>query len=311
MPDPDMSVWTGRIDEADGPRALRWHQIVQQLAPDSPPGIVLIGFACDEGVQRNRGRVGAKDGPRAIRGALANLAWHQEFPVYDAGDVVCRNGDLEAAQGQLSAAVSNALAGRHRALVLGGGHETAWGTFAGLAYLFKQGKRVGIVNLDAHFDLRADSPPTSGTPFRQIAGWCQESAQPFRYLCLGVAQASNTAALFDTAANLGAEWRTDIDLAPWKLPEALAAVDTFIRSVDAVHLSLDLDVLPAAVMPAVSAPAGRGVALEVVEALVSAVMASPKVIAADIVELNPTFDIDRHGAQTAARLAWLVAKSFT
>ena len=48
-----MSVWTGRVDEADGPRALRWHQMVQPLAADSPPGIVLIGFACDEGVRRN------------------------------------------------------------------------------------------------------------------------------------------------------------------------------------------------------------------------------------------------------------------
>ena len=87
MPEPDMSVWTGRVDTADGPNALRWHQMVKPLAADSPPGVVLIGFACDEGVRRNGGRVGAKDGPRAIRAALANLAWHQYFPVYDAGDV--------------------------------------------------------------------------------------------------------------------------------------------------------------------------------------------------------------------------------
>ena len=110
MPGPDMSVWTGRVDTADGPNALRWHQMVKPLAVDSPPGIALIGFACDEGVRRNGGRVGAKDGPRAIRQALANLAWHREHPVYDAGDVVCADSDLEGAQFRLAEAV----AGAHR-----------------------------------------------------------------------------------------------------------------------------------------------------------------------------------------------------
>src|SRR4051794_22368254 len=180
MPEPDMSLWKGRVDTADGANALRWHQMVKPLAPDSPPGIVLVGFACDEGVRRNGGRVGAKDGPRAIRQALANLAWHQDHPVYDAGDVVCHGGDLEAAQRHLSTAVYNALVDRHRPLVLGGGHETAWGTFGGLNYLFGLGHRVGVVNIDAHYDLRADDPPNSGTPFRQIAVWCRQYAQPFR-----------------------------------------------------------------------------------------------------------------------------------
>ena len=120
---PDMSVWTGRVDAADGPSALRWHQMVKPLTPGCQAGIALIGFACDEGVRRNGGRVGAKDGPRAIRQALANLAWHQDRPVYDAGDVRCDDQDLEGAQSRLAEVVSGALAAGHRPLVLGGGHE--------------------------------------------------------------------------------------------------------------------------------------------------------------------------------------------
>ncbi len=38
MPEPDMSVWTGRVDAADGPDALRWHQMVKPLSPDCEPG---------------------------------------------------------------------------------------------------------------------------------------------------------------------------------------------------------------------------------------------------------------------------------
>ena len=117
MPTPDMSVWTGRVDAADGPRALRWHQMMKPLTAGAPPGIALVGFACDEGVRRNGGRVGAKDGPRAIRAALANLAWHQEYPVYDAGDVRCDSGDMEGAQSRLAGVVAY-----HRWL-----SKTAWG----------------------------------------------------------------------------------------------------------------------------------------------------------------------------------------
>jgi formiminoglutamase len=129
---PDMSVWQGRVDEADGPLALRWHQKVQPLAAGCRPGVGLIGFACDEGVKRNKGRIGAAKGPQTLRGALANLAWHQSCPVYDAGYVSCTDGNLEAAQLRLAEVVASTISAGHRPLVLGGGHETAWGTFQGI-----------------------------------------------------------------------------------------------------------------------------------------------------------------------------------
>src|SRR5260221_10756122 len=104
MAEIDMSVWAGRDDTPiEGPTARRWHQCVKPYAPNAEPGVVLIGFACDEGVRRNGGRVGAKDGPRALRKALANMAWHLDYanPVYDFGDVICPAGDLEGAQDSL------------------------------------------------------------------------------------------------------------------------------------------------------------------------------------------------------------------
>ncbi len=85
----DMQVWTGRTDAAEGQSALRWHQWVQPCAQQQASGTTLLGFACDEGVRRNQGRTGARQGPQALRKALANLAWHGSAPVYDAGDVCC------------------------------------------------------------------------------------------------------------------------------------------------------------------------------------------------------------------------------
>jgi formiminoglutamase len=321
----DMSVWTGRVDAADGPRALRWHQMVKPLAADSPPGIALVGFACDEGVRRNGGRIGAQDGPRAIRQALANLAWHQEHPVYDAGDLwpttellppgprlaeyPGRGGEdnlLEVAQSRLGEFVSGVIRAGHRCLVLGGGHETAWGTFQGIVAAHP-GTTVGVINLDAHLDLRADEPGNSGTPFNQMAKWCAANGRPFRYLCLGVAVPSNTAALFERLGEVGAEYIPDTDFFPPDRPEPREYVDELLGRVERVHLSVDLDVLPAATMPAVSAPAARGLSLDVVESILDRVLLSGKVAAVDLVEFNPHFDIDNHGVRVAARLAWQIA----
>lgn len=313
MPPPDMRVWTGRVDEADGPAAVRWHQRVKLLMPESPPGVLVLGFACDEGVRRNHGRVGAALGPRAIREALANLAWHHEHPVYDGGDVVCTDANLEAAQGRLNQAVFDAIFARQRPLVLGGGHEAAWGSHGGLVRAVLEidpSVKIGIVNIDSHFDLRVDSQSTSGTSFSQIAGWYLEIDRLFRYTCLGISETANTVALFDRAKRFETTWQLDTDLDPWRLDQALNTVQDFVRSVDVVHLSIDLDVLPAAVMPAVSAPAARGVPLESVEAIVATVLKSGKVALIDLVELNPSFDIDSRGARIAARLVWLIAKSW-
>lgn len=310
MPTPDMSVWTGRVDAADGPRALRWHQMVKPPTPDAPPVVALVGFACDEGVRRNGGRVGAKDGPRAIRQALANLAWHQDTPVYDAGDVRCDDTDMEAAQSRLAEAVAGIIAAGHRPLVLGGGHETAWGTFQGIVAA-KPNASVGVINIDAHLDLRADQPGNSGTPFRQIADWCAANGRPFRYLCLGVAEPANTRALFDRAADLGTDWARDVDITPWRLDLALDLVTAFALSVELVHMSLDLDVLPAATMPAVSAPAARGVPLDAVEPLVAHTIQTRKVAACDVVEFNPRLDHDGNSARAAARLAWAAAAEWS
>ena len=306
-------VWTGRVDTADGELAVRWHQMVKPLAANADPGVVLIGFPVDEGVRRNEGRPGAKDGPRAIRTALANLAWRHLQPVYDAGDVACTNTDLTADQKRLNEAVYNAIAAGHRPLVLGGGHETAWGTYVGLVRAVQAidpALKVGIVNLDAHFDLRADVKASSGTPFAQISRWCAESDRLFWYMCLGVSEPSNTAALFDRAKRFNVKYKLDIDLDPWLLATTFDAIHKFVEAVDVIHLSIDLDVLPSADMPAVSSPALRGVPIASVEAILGTVLNTGKVAVTELVELNPSLDLDNRGARTAARLAWLIAKEW-
>jgi len=308
MPTADMSVWQGRDDTAsEGPDALRIHQCISPWALSSPPGVTLLGFACDEGVRRNYGRAGAAAGPASLRRALANLAWPNSERLFDAGDVPCREGDLEEAQEELAKVLGTLIRHNQKVITLGGGHETAWGTFLGVVRTAPPGS-VGIINLDAHFDLRPSLTPHSGTPFRQMAEWSREHGQPFHYLCLGIAEPANTRALFQSAKDLGVSWLCDHQLAPWDLAAAQRQLADFLVKVDLVYLSIDLDVLPAAVMPAVSAPSGFGVPADTVETVIQWVAASGKLTAADVVEFNPTYDTDGRAARVAARLLWQLAR---
>ncbi|PAU74222.1 formimidoylglutamase [Halomonas salipaludis] len=306
----DMSAWAGREDpEAD---SLRWHQAIQPLMPDSPPGVALLGFACDAGVARNKGRIGAAKGPRALRQALAPLAWHRQAPVYDAGDVTCHgDADMEAAQARLAERLATLLAAGQRPIALGGGHEIAFASWSGLArHLDASGEqrpRVGIINLDAHFDLRDPAHVrSSGTPFAQIAEACEARGWPFRYACLGVSRAANTQALFHRARELGVLVHEDRDFQPPRLEAIQRDLERFMARCDHLYLTIDLDVLPAAEAPGVSAPAARGIPLALLEPLIEAVRDSGKLRLADLAELNPDHDIDQRTARAAARLIHLL-----
>jgi formiminoglutamase len=309
---PPGAAWSGRSD-GPGPEHRRWHDVVHgpegvhsagMMDPSGGPATAaLIGFASDEGVRRNHGRPGAATGPSALRRALAPLAVHGAFSIHDAGDVTVAGGDLETGQEQLGRQVARLLGDHRLVVVLGGGHEAAFGSHRGLAASSRvaDGRRLGILNLDAHFDLRAADRATSGTPFRQIAEAEAAVGRPFRYAVIGISPPSNTRALFDAADRLGVRHLTDEDCVD--RPEAVAAfVDEFLDRTDVVHLSVDLDVLPAAVAPGVSAPAGFGVPLHVIHAVCRQVADSGKTALLDVVELNPRFDVDGRTARAAARL---------
>jgi formiminoglutamase len=303
----DEKIWGGRTDDEPGDTRRIFNQVApfdgQAVGKNTP---VIIGFGSDEGVSRNKGRSGAAHAPKELRRALAGLPAKALETVCDAGDVVCDDGDLESAQAELSRMVNNVLIRGGRPLVFGGGHEVAWGTYSGLrAYLGSASeRRLLIINFDAHFDLRQTRPANSGTPFDQIACDCAARGVPFDYVCFGISDLANTAALFERARQLDVQYVLDIDMQEAQLMQRLGQLDELLNSADDVYLTIDLDVLPGSTAPGVSAPAVLGVPLSVVEAMVRRIHASGKLRASDIAEYNPSLDQDKRTARAAARLAY-------
>lgn len=310
----DPGLWQGRDDTVEGPLARRWHQAVRRLAPGELAAsgeVALLGFASDAGVRRNGGRTGAAGGPAAIRTVLANLAWHHEA-VADAGDVGVADDDLEAAQAEFGARIADLLAAGARPIGIGGGHEIAFASWQGLASDLASrssaAPRVGILNLDAHLDLRSAPRPHSGTPFRDIACDCERRGWRFDYTCLGVAEAANTAALYAEAARLGVWIEHDVDVTPARLPALRARLSEWLAPLDAVYLTICLDAFPAAAAPGVSAPSALGIEPRIALDLITLLRESRRLKLADIAELCPAQDIDRRTARLAARLVWELAK---
>ncbi|MCB0397245.1 MAG: formimidoylglutamase [Flavobacteriales bacterium] len=304
----DPSIWTGRVD-GDGPLHRRYHQVIKpvdlggKLTPTTDPSWALLGFSSDEGVRRNKGRVGAADGPDAIRKAMASLPVHDSsLKLFDGGDITCANGDLEDAQQILSQHVAGLIRAGYRTCVLGGGHEVAYGHYTGVANALGD-QSVGIINIDAHFDLRDDSGgPSSGTPFRQIREDLQSTQRPFRYLCMGIQQCSNTRFLFDRADAWGVEYVMAEDLMGQTGEMVQDKLDWFMEAVDAIYLTICLDVFSASIAPGVSAPNALGLLPRDVTPWLRNIVLSGKLVAMDVAEMNPSLDRDGITARLAGCL---------
>lgn len=309
------SIYQGRSEPFEDRSAQYWYQHIGAYQ-DQP--ICLIGFACDQGVHRNQGRIGAKHAPDVIKSALGklpigiNLQKHHDdlsSLVGDVGNVACVDGDviaddlLETAQNHYAQTVSQLVQNGKMVIGIGGGHEIAFASFMGLYQgLSDDKKRIGIINLDAHFDLRSSQYATSGTPFLQIANALQAASKPFDYLAIGISDFANTASLFAKADALGVCVIGEDDCLRLPFGDIQKRMDDFITQVDVLYVTLDLDVLMAAVMPAVSAVNAKGLSLDFVERCLAYLLKTGKVGMMDIAEFNPNYDIDGRGAKVAGRI---------
>lgn len=306
---PNQTIWTGRIDSQSDPTQFRLHQIIKAVDINQLKGLdsgfSLLGYACDEGVSRNKGKIGAISGPEAFRKALANLAAHDLPAIHDLGNITCKDEKLEATQEQFSNAVSEALQAKQKLIAIGGGHDIAYGHFGGIRKALGKEAKIGIINFDAHFDLREVSEqPSSGTPFWQIA----QQETDFNYCCVGIQQSANTKKLFRTAEENGVSVILRNDIGEQRAEKLLK---DFIGSIDFLYLTIDLDGFDMSLCPGVSAPTANGFSYQEVLPYLHMIMTSEKLISADIAELNPTYDQRQQTAKIAASLAYEIMSNWS
>lgn len=303
---PRTSVWTGRATRPEIGKQY-WYQSIERIHAEKvwkeskAPHIGLLGYACDEGVRRNLGRTGAKNGPWVCREHLAKMAFHHASTrVADFGDVVCPDRDMETCQKTLSQVVQHLISQSIFPMLIGGGHDISYGHFKGLWTATDNNARpkIGLINFDAHFDLRRpDTSPNSGTPFFQIL-----TEYPTAYCVIGIQQTANPPELFDIAKNHHVEYVPCEECHMMYFETLTQRLRVFVEQVDRLYISIDLDGFSSAYAPGVSAPSPLGFSPDFVLHMLRYLFASQKVIACDIAELNPDYDQDHNTAKLTALL---------
>lgn len=296
------TLWQGRKDTPRPERFFEKIQFVdvQQELADAKKSTIFLGFSSDAGVIRNQGRPGAQLGPNQIKTHLAKLPCPNNHSYIDLGSIVCEGDELESAQSQFAKLISICHQLGHKTVALGGGHEIAWAHYQGLAPHYS---RLGIINFDAHFDLRPYTPGqagTSGTPFSQIAAYCEEKKQTFDYCCIGIQQFGNTSTLFQRAEELKVHYLSTEALIQQSLAWQYAFLDEFMLNLDHIYLSVCLDVFAECFAPGVSAPQPLGLTPWQVIPLLKYIQQSGKVVSFDIAELSPPLDQEQKTARLAA-----------
>lgn len=258
----------------------------------------LIGLPTDCNSSFERGPAQA---PAEIRAALwsdrGNLACENgmeigvDFGLEDKGDVALTEAPEDDAL--IRARVSSCLAEGAIPLLLGGDHAV---TFPIIQAIHAYHGPVTILHFDAHPDLYDDfdgNPRSHASPFARI----MEAGLADRLVQVGIRTLNRHCR--EQAARFGAE----IIAMPGFAPDRVPILER------PIYISLDMDGIDPAFAPGVSHAEPGGLNVREVLAVLDRV-AGP-IVGADIVELNPRFDVNGVTAILAAKLVREIASRAT
>ncbi|OIB59009.1 formimidoylglutamase [Natrialba sp. SSL1] len=305
---PSNIEWASRSSD---PTDETFGELVEPVATDDldDSDAVLVGEPFDAAVI---GRTGAIEGPDAIRDSLAGAKTHHfdagpcsELQIGDYGNVsldsaaggTARTDDtdlttIRSAIEPVARAVHDSSA---TPIFLGGDNSL---TVPNVRPLLERGDAVGVINFDAHLDVRhVHDDPTSGTPYRELL----ESGLD-TYTCVGARHFETSTAYASFLEEQGGEIVTaaaigsDLDDAVHRVLESVADVDT-------VYLSIDCDVLDAVHAPGVSAPTPGGLTSRELFELVRRFAShdNDRLAGVEIVECAPPLDEGERTVTAAAR----------
>lgn len=219
-------------------------------------------------------------------------------PIHDRGDVELEGLTIEQATAPIMNSVALSLAS-HALTLLAGGNNAV--TRPAVLALDMPLDRVGLITLDAHFDMRElDDGLSNGNPVRAL----MNDGLPGRNIAqIGIASFANTEKMHRDALAAGNLVVSVEDVRRNGIARAIDAAFEHLRHADAIVVDCDIDVIDRAQMP--GAPGARPGGMHVSDffAAVRRVASDHRVRIIDLVEWDPSLDATDLSALTAAR--WL------
>lgn len=284
--------------------------------------VSLIGFPMDLGA----GRRGVDMGPSALR--IAELEKKLEalgYEVVDEGDIQVKTQEIQRiadkrlrylpeiarACEKLGQRVKKSLDEKRFPIILGGDHSMSIGSIAGAAaYCREQGKRLGVLWIDAHADMNTPETTPSGNIHGMPLSVSMGLGSPRLTSILGdfkKVEPPNVAIIGARSVDQGerelirdlhVQVYTMLDIDKEGIYSVIDRVLTyFADNVDYVHVSFDLDSVDPTIAKGVGTPVPGGLSYREAHLIMEMVAERGKMGSLEVAEVNPILD-DRN--QSAA-----------
>lgn len=269
------------------------------------------------GVPINLGcnRLGVEEGCDYIRKEVQVLK--DRYKVNDLGNLKCPSiselgVDTSATKNireimpvcvRLADMVQDSLRHGHFPLILGGDHSLSWGSITGVS---QNKPNVGVIYIDAHGDINTEYTTESGNVHGMhlafLLGYGKvdyvnlysegRKVKPeniffigTRSLDKGEREIVDNNQLFVRSTDIIKKRGASIIA-----EEVIKEMES--RGITEVHLSLDIDVIDPTIAPGTGVPVSCGLNIQEIKDILSIFLKSRKIISMDLVEYNPSLDVD-------------------
>jgi len=249
---------------------------------------VILGIPYDRG--HTVGRPGARTGPSELRKGLANTKAYNNSNgklKLDIGDV----GDLKLPDGASNKTaekeIRNCIQTIHELdaipVIFGGDHSIAYPNISPLLDLYES---VAVVNFDSHDDMSepVNNQPHTGSPFYQLY---QDGLDV--YTVVGARQFG-----LGGVEYIKNGWENIItaeDFNNKKIKDIYDNILKTVEGVDAIYLSIDIDVIDMGLAPGTSSPYPGGILPRELFELIRKLGEIPRVKGIEIVEVAPMLEL--------------------
>lgn len=288
------------VDAAEVPRFAGHSTFMRLPAVTSAAGldVALIGIPWDGGTTN---RAGARHGPREVRSQsslmrrvhhVSKIAPFDLVNVADMGDVSVNPINLLDGLARIEAGLAEVVSHGALPLCVGGDHLT---TLPVLRAVAAKGP-VGMIHFDAHSDTNdtyfGDNPFTHGTPFRRAIE--EGLLDPKRMVQIGI-----RGSIYDPDEH---KWATDRGVRVIYIEDFVrrGAADVMaearaIAGTGPTYVTFDIDCIDPSQAPGTGTPEIGGFTTREAQEMLR-LLAGVNIVAADVVEVAPPFDL---GGMTA------------
>ena len=278
---------------------MGWKSIADLLVATGPAPVAFLGAPLGQG-SVSPGRCDL--GPTTLRRAMTRLSTYDIVADLEIDLDVRDRGDLDIATlmpGEAFEPLREAILAStdaHALTLLAGGNNAV--TRPAAHALGVPLDQVGLITLDAHFDMRDTAEgPRNGNPVRCLL----EDGLPGANICqMGLAPFANTRTMRSDAAAAGTSLFTVDALEADPVGTAESALARLAHCA-VLMIDFDIDVIDRALCPGAPGARPGGISNRAFFAVARRLAAEPRVRLVDLTEFDPSLDVADISAITAAR----------